>query len=359
MFSAHGKKKLLLRIHRAKSRGIENPLEYLGLTNSDSSRSPSPDRKQKRSLSPGIKKHASSSAGGSKKAQSEAAGDGTFGFAKGFMDDFDAHAARAITTEKFDSHGYIVGHKRESENSGNNDIATMAHLKKLLADESEIGRLMNLLLQTTAKFRPDRDYPLILKAFYSKTMDYDVFRQKLLVSLGLKFTDVEFAILGGIFDPTNNGVVDGYQFTFAFKKLNMIRQDTHDKRVREMQAHSERAEELEEMHKNLALQRQLEDDIDFDFKYNDKVRAQKKMIEAAKKFDQMAAGAPNLESFANCVMKPANFRYSNNHSVVVACVLCVMTCVVCCVLWLVCCCLYAVCYDLCIVCCMLYLRNNL
>ncbi len=107
---------------------------------------------------------------------------------------------------------------------------------------------------------------------------------------------------------TKCAVIDGYQFKFAFVKLHTLWNQRHHKRAREIQANMENEKKKEEEQRLLALDKRLSADVDFTFELEDKIRAQHKINEATKKFDQTQTGAPKLEGFANWTMKPAPFR---------------------------------------------------
>jgi hypothetical protein len=325
MFSAHGKKKLLLQIQRAKEKGIEDPLEYLGIK--------SPDKQQQLdnshnkgisgangantlggaggragSRSPNAKAHSPDSgavgSGVGNAKRGTIIGDGTFGFSKGLLEDADGvhhhhHKHRSIA---------------DDEESMHSEIATTHHLKRLVDSEGITGKIANVIMDTTSRYRPDRDFPVILKAFSCKTLQYEIFKQKLWSTMGLKFPDGEFNVLCEMFDPKHEGVIDGYMFNIVFKKLNMIREDRHGRQHRERQAVLQKVLEEEQAEKEYALEKRLDNDIDFDFQHDDKVHAQRKLMEAARNFDQNTSTV-NLESFSNCTMRPANFRYLSSLTV--------------------------------------------
>ncbi len=118
--------------------------------------------------------------------------------------------------------GFGVSTKNQSSKndlkSAASSIASTSALEKALSHIGHIGVVMNKIMESTIRYRPDRD-AIVLKAFQSKNIEYDIFRNSLYSTFWLGFSDEEWAAFLEYFDPQQNGVLNGYDFMIAFIRL--------------------------------------------------------------------------------------------------------------------------------------------
>lgn len=186
-------------------------------------------------------------------------------------------------------------------------VAASAKLESALSDVGTLGTVMRRIMEATARYRSDRD-GVLLKAFESKTLEYDFFRQNLHSVFWLIFSDDEFVALVDYFDPTHAGIIDGYSFMKAFVRLSGIRKDRESLEVREKQESFEQSIRDQEERDRLAKNKQLEKGIDYNFSSGIRERAINKLRTAASKFDPGHPAAPSTRSFNVNFVKPATFR---------------------------------------------------
>lgn len=139
MFSAMGKKRLLLKIKRAKSAGIQNPLELfqgeVQRYSPSKSRSNSPSRSRSSSISPGRSRR-SRHRRSSSLAQSDA----------GFS------ASASVDSKLTGASG--------TENAQEKNISSVAskkNLSRLLKSRDCLGDAIRKLMAATINYRPERD----------------------------------------------------------------------------------------------------------------------------------------------------------------------------------------------------------
>ena len=248
MFSPIGKKKILLQIKRAKESGHEDPL---GVVMSRMGQgSPSKD-----------------SEGGS----------------------------------EMGSPGQTKARSKRAEGPG---IST-AKIDTLIADKGMEGHVMKKLMEATTRYNPETDR-ITLKLFQNNAIGNTLFRDILNKAFWLTFTDIEYRTLLEIFDPRDNGVIDGYQFIIAFIRLGAIRKDRAAEATRLSQVAFEEKCQEEELKKKLELEKKNDIAADFDFDSSVHDEAMKKLNAASKKFDP--ARAPSLQAFNGKFMSAAVLR---------------------------------------------------
>lgn len=186
-------------------------------------------------------------------------------------------------------------------------IAATSTLETALCDPGVLGDVMRSVLDATARYRPERD-SITLKAFESKTIDYNLFRQSLHNAFWLTFTDEEFNALAKYFDPSSTQLIDGYSFMIAFTRLSGIRKGKEATVIREKQETYERQMAAEQEKKRLEKEKRLELAVDYNYSADVKVFAMKKLQTAAKNFDPGHPSAPSTRAFDVAFLKPAEFR---------------------------------------------------
>jgi len=91
-------------------------------------------------------------------------------------------------------------------------VASSIGLQTALADPGVGGSALRKIMDSTVRYNPEKDAH-VLKAFQSKQIEYDRFRQLLHSTFWLQFTDEEFSAVCQYFDPEKSGLgLDGYQF---------------------------------------------------------------------------------------------------------------------------------------------------
>ena len=186
-------------------------------------------------------------------------------------------------------------------------VASSSNLKKALEDPGVLGKIMNTVLSSTSRYRPNRD-TIVLKAFESKCIEYKQFRFNLHSAFWLKFDDAEFKVLCEYFDPPNSGLIDGYSFMIAFTRLSAIRKsrETH-KILLEQEIYAKELKEEEER-KKLEKEKKTELKIDLDFDPSVRSTALKKLNTAATKFDPGHPAAMSTDAFDVNFLRPDAFR---------------------------------------------------
>ena len=186
-------------------------------------------------------------------------------------------------------------------------IASTSNLEKALADTGSTGMMMRKILESTIRYRPEKD-AVILKAFQSKNIEYEKFRAYLYSSFWLGFEDDEFQSFLDYFDPQKDGILNGYDFMIAFTRLGAIRKSRESLAVREKQELFLIQQKEDEERRQLELEKKNE--LAADFSFTDEVRATavKKMHEAAFKFDPNHPACASPEAFNVNFLKPAVFK---------------------------------------------------
>jgi hypothetical protein len=264
MFSPLGKKKLLLQIKRAKEQGLDTT----HLVSPDKNEGSDEDSEDEKPLNP-------------------------------------------LERERKDKNMRIVELASQGDRvfiKGN--VTSTKNLVRLLNldDDPLTVAVMYKLLNSTVRYNPERDR-VVLKAFESKQIDYDLFRSYLHSAFWLVFTDQEFAHLTKIFDKDGTKYFDGYQFMIAFIKLNSLRKDNEAEEVRRKKILYAKEQALEIERKRLEAEKKMELNANFDYDDSIKFHAIKKMEKAAKDFDPKHPQSPNLDGLMGVpLVKPAEFR---------------------------------------------------
>lgn len=254
MFSPIGKKKVLLQIKRAKEMGHKDPLgRVMALLEKNS-----PDKHKSSDSSPSPTKRRNADGGSPDKK---------------VMD----------------------------------GVMSSSRLDKLLKDQGVAGVVTRRILDSTVRYNPATD-TVVLKAFQSRNIAYDLFRHYLHSSFWLSFTDDEYEAVLQIFDPSDKGCVDGYQFMIAFIRLGGMRKDQHaaEKRT-EQQIYQQQQKDAEDRR---LRENEKKNDVAADFDFDEATRevAMKKLAAAAKKFDPGHPSSPSLEAFEGKYMSAAVLR---------------------------------------------------
>jgi hypothetical protein len=196
---------------------------------------------------------------------------------------------------------------RSSKNGAGDSIASTSNLQKALADMGTTGIMMNKIMQATVRYRPEKD-AVILKAFQSKHIEYDKFRAYLYSAFWLGFDDPEFQSFLEYFDSEKDGVINGYDFMIAFTRLNAMRKSQESLAVREKQELFEAQQKEEEERKLLEQEKKMELAADYSFSEEVRLRAVKKMKDAAFKFDPNHPASGDTEAFNVNFLRPAVFK---------------------------------------------------
>ena len=281
MFSPHGKQKLLLQIKLAEDQGVKDPLSSVL------------ERNARNTARPG-------SQGGSRPgSRAESVRPSTTGGGGR-----DRGARRA---------GSVEAGSRERNRGGGGTatqpaVMTTSKLERLLMDPGVDGLVMKRIMESTVRYRPDRD-AVFLKTFQSKHIEYDMFRHYLNVAFWLTFTDDEyFDHVVPIFDPEGAEVIDGYSFMIAFIRLGGIRKDAEAAHTRERNEYYQRLASQEEIRRRQEFEGRNQVAADFDFDEATKKAAIEKTRLAAKGYDPGHPSAPSLEAFKASHMSVAVLR---------------------------------------------------
>lgn len=186
-------------------------------------------------------------------------------------------------------------------------IAATSSLEKALADPGMPGVVMRKVMEATTRYRPHRD-AILLKAFESKSMEYQFFRQNLNTAFWLTFTDEEFQAVVQHFDPTKAGIIDGYSFMIAFTRLAAMRKDSEAQVVREKQEIFERNKKDEEERQRIEKEKRNDLAVDYNFNAATQKSALRKLEHAAKNFDPYHPSSPSTIAFEVKSIKPAVFK---------------------------------------------------
>jgi len=263
MFSAGGKKKLLLQIKRAKEKGIE--LDPSTLTLQSSNNSP----------------------------------------------------LKTLPTSKEPIHEGKVYNRlppsqrwKISQNpiaKKGTTIASKSNLERLLDDKDTHGIIMKRILEATTRYDPGKN-DVSLRAFDDRKIDYNLFRNNLSSIFWLRFSDHEFEYVLDVYDNDGVGTVDGYQFMLSFIKLRGIKKDKDFEIAKRKQERYERELKIEEEKKKFDAEKKME--LAADFNYGERTRREAigKLKHAAKSFDVMHPQTPSLEGLVSAIVKPAEFR---------------------------------------------------
>ena len=267
MFSPIGKQKLLQQIKLAEDRGVADPLQHVLNAHGYAGSRPG------------------SSHAGSRPGSSHA----------------DSRPASSSSRRRSRS----VDGPTPVESAG--QVISTSKLEKLLADPGVDGVVMNRVLESTVRYRPDKD-AIVLKAFQSKHIEYAYFRHFLREAFLLTFTNDEYDHLTAIFDTSNAGVIDGYSFMIAFIRLGGIRKDLFAASKRQ-----ESEEYLQRVHVEECKRKEEQESkylvpADFDYDASTKAAALSKLFHAAKGYDPGHPSAPSLEAFEASHMSVALLR---------------------------------------------------
>lgn len=197
--------------------------------------------------------------------------------------------------------------KSSKDHNYGDSVASTSNLEKALADMGTTGIMMNKILQSTVRYRPEKD-AVILKAFQSKHIDYDRFRSYLYSAFWLGFDDSEFQSFLEHFDPNQDGVVNGYDFMIAFTRLNAIRKSRESLVVREKQELFQLQQKEEEERKQLEKEKKMELAADYSFSEEVRKQALRKLREAAFKFDPSMPACGSTDAFNVNYLRPAVFK---------------------------------------------------
>ena len=186
-------------------------------------------------------------------------------------------------------------------------IASTTHLEKALADMGVLGIVMNKIMESTLRYRPEKD-AVILKAFQSKSIPYDSFRKYLYSAFWLAFDETEFESFASYFDPQGEKVINGYDFMIVFIKLFTMRKARESLEVREKQEAFLLQQKEEEERKKQEQEKKM--DLTADFSYSDEVKARalQKLREAAFKFDPKHPASGSTEALDVDFLKPIVFK---------------------------------------------------
>lgn len=197
--------------------------------------------------------------------------------------------------------------KKIKELAPTSAIAATNRLESALTDVGHLGTVMKKILEATSRYRSDRD-GVMLKAFESRTIEYEFFRHNLQAVFWISFTDEEFQVLLDYFDPTKTGIVDGYSFMIAFTRLGAIRKSRESMEIREKQEIFEQNIKDDKERAILEKNKKLESGVDYSFTPDIKKIAMLKLESAASKFDPGHPSAPSTKAFDINGIKPATFR---------------------------------------------------
>jgi len=201
----------------------------------------------------------------------------------------------------------LTDQKEQNKKQSFISVASKTNLEEALSDIGKTGLMANKLMESTIRYKPETDAD-ILKAFQSKNIEYNRFRQLLQSIFWITFDESEFKAFIEFFDSSSVGFIDGFDFMIAFIKLNTIRKDQKNTLVREKQDAIEEKKKADEENKKLLLNKKLDLAVDFDFTIEQQTNAFKKLQEAAIKFDPNHPASPNLDCFAILSMKASVFR---------------------------------------------------
>lgn len=262
MFSAGGKKKLLLQIKRAKEKGVELDPSTLILT---------PTKESLKTLT----------------TAKEQADEGK------------------VYKRLPPSQRWKITQNPEAKKG--TTIASKSNLDKLLDDKETHGVVMKRIMDATTRYDPGKN-DVSLRAFDDRKIDYNLFRNNLSSIFWLRFSDYEFEYVLDIYDYDGIGSIDGYQFMLSFIKLRGMKKDKDFEIAKRKQEKYEREIKIEVERKKFDAEKKME--LAADFNYGEKTRrdAMNKLKHAAKSFDVMHPQTPSLEGLISAIVKPAEFR---------------------------------------------------
>ena len=188
-------------------------------------------------------------------------------------------------------------------------FSTKKILRLLHSEEEEVSAVMTKLLDGTVRYRPDKD-ALSLKPFESAILEYDLFRSLLRANFELAFNDHEYSQVIKIFDKSNAGHIDGFQFIIAFIKLCSMRKDRDAEMARKKQAKFMKQMKKEEIQKQLEIEKRQELKVNFDaIDGDEKSKAISKFNQACKDFDPAHPQSPSLDGLLGVpFVRPAELR---------------------------------------------------
>lgn len=188
-----------------------------------------------------------------------------------------------------------------------NLVATTSQLEKALTHPGLLGDVMKKLMAATARYHPDRD-SIIVKAFESRHITYQLFRSNLATYFSLMFKDEEYEALTEYLDPNEWDVIDGYAFMIVLTRLNAMRKDMEAMSVREKQQLFEENLKVQKEREQFLLEKKMEMAVDFKFSAEVRQSAVKKLEFAAKNYDPAHPSAVSVRTFQVPMMKTAEFR---------------------------------------------------
>lgn len=257
-FAPIGNKKLLLKIKRAKDKGIKNPhkkvLEEEALAES-----------LRRGHSPSKEKpHAE------KRDDDSAADDSMAGLGK--------------TT-----------------------VSSSSNLMRLIKSKDLSGKVTRMLMDSTLNYTPDPGGPL-QKAFECAELPYEKFFEFVHTYFRVSFTEDEVDAVVGIFDAPKNRFIDGYDFIRVIVKLNGMRKDKELKRRQALEATMRKEREDEAKRKAAEQVKFMIAQVSFEYNEEEETRTVTAISRAAKKYDQTTPGAKSLKGFEGASMDVPTFR---------------------------------------------------
>ena len=269
MFAPIGKKKILLKIMRAKELGVKKPHEVIlrqeAELNKSKQRTSSPSRTA-------TGKHGDDTSVGS--------------FSP-------SHSVAEAT-------GINQSPEKQVTASTNN-------LFRLLKSKTLIGKLMRQLLECTVNYKPETD-TVVQKAFETSEMPYAKFKELLHVHLKFAISEADFREFITVFDPNSVHYVDGYDFMKTIVKLGGIRKDRELKRRKELESKREEQQTDEQKRKEAEDLKRLLGMVSFEYSEALETHTINKITAAAKKFDQTAPGCKSLKGFEGSSMNIPTFR---------------------------------------------------
>jgi hypothetical protein len=169
-------------------------------------------------------------------------------------------------------------------------------LESILQDDGPKGKALRALQIAAARYRPERD-AISMKSFNNSELTYKMFKTHLRNVLRVNLDADEFKAITQIFDPSKKQSIDGYGFIVSFIKLATLYKDKvlTDTKLKEEVAKKKKV--AYEERKEKSYEKRLETDINMNFNEYIQAEALEKVTFAAKKFDPSHPSAPNLDGF--------------------------------------------------------------
>lgn len=209
-----------------------------------------------------------------------------------------------------DEEGSPSGSPTKNGNSTSKQLASVAssqNLHRLLKLKDLSGKVIRQLMEATTHYRADRD-TIIAKAFQAAELPYGKFREFLKMYFAQQYTDAEFEEMLLIFDPNKCNFIDGFEFMRAVVKLGGIRKDrelafrqSHQESIEKQKAEAVKRKEAEEI-------KRIAEMVDFKYSEGAETNAIEMLTLAAKRYDQTASGAKSLKGFDVATMDIPTFK---------------------------------------------------